>query len=160
MNLRQLTGDEITVELCQAYLNMMDDSFFNPTLTVRKTDPEYMSNYWRLLVQRGVGMMVVLETPENKVVGMIAGMVGQDTLSPARIAVEALWRVAPEARGQGHKLLEYFESWAFQQGCELIFSTCMNNTEQGKLTKKYWTRGYFCYGYQFVKIVPQEKETW
>jgi RimJ/RimL family protein N-acetyltransferase len=158
MQIKRLKGEEITPDLCRIYTDWMRGESWtkeqkeNPTLIARKYDEEFMSCYWKTIMATGLGYFSILQH-DDKVFGIISGMMGFDDISGVKIAIERYWRVAREARGYGKELLKDFEDWAKENGAKIVITTCMNNQYREKMKRTYEKHGYFDYVTNYMKIM-------
>ncbi len=77
---------------------------------------------WRSLSQQDPPSVLFLLKDGDRVLGLIGGVTFDDPLTGLRYAAEVVWRVSPEAGGQGWglKLLQRFEWWARENKCKRV----------------------------------------
>ena len=110
---------------------------------------------WRSLQQNnGLPAILFLLRDGNKIFGLLGGVTFDDPLTGLRYAAEVVWRVSPEAGGQGWglKLLQRFEWWAGSQGCKRIVLHG-STKEEVALCQKIGPLGYNPYQIEYVKEI-------
>jgi len=81
----------------------------------------------------------VAEQDDGTIVGMIAMLVYEHTMSVDRVAVEVAWWVDPEAPRAGVALLHAAEQWAKEQGATVLNMVAPNDRVGAFYEKKGFT---------------------
>lgn len=117
-----------------------------------KVDVVYTGAKYESMVRRGNAHLFIMED-EGKMIGGLGCVVGPDLHTPRIIAVETYWYVHPDYRGMGRKLLDYFEQWAKDNGCNATAMICMTDSMSDSLEHLYFRRGYKLIEKHYLKEV-------
>ena len=90
---------------------------------------------------------------EGKIVGVIAGMIGQSMVSTDPVMQELIFFVTPSKRGHGTELLGAFENMARQMGCKHVLMVFMGNLHRKAMERFYTRSGYAFLEAQFIKCI-------
>lgn len=98
-------------------------------------------------------LVLLLVSPEDQPVGMIAGHVNEMIFSTDKMASEIMWWVDPEYRGSRHsiRLLDGFEYWAYKSGCKFVQMSALGNDTGDRLSKLYKKRKYINTEQAYIK---------
>lgn len=102
-----------------------------------------------------VGVLLVAETDDGKIVGDIGGsLVPFPCRHDMVFLVENWWHVDESARslGAGRMLLDAFEAAAKEKGCAGCSLTALNNDSAELVGKAYQKRGYELTEFVFAKV--------
>tara|TARA_R100001163_G_C4943478_1_gene114266 strand:- start:176 stop:631 length:456 start_codon:yes stop_codon:yes gene_type:complete len=117
-----------------------------------KLDPSHIINVLTLM----------LESPEffsqgsisdHRLVGVMLGAVQPEMWTQARVGVDIIWYVAPEARGgpAGLKLIRQFEKWCKSKGAEYIQMEVKAGIDNDRVGELYQRLGYQPAGGAYIK---------
>lgn len=118
----------------------MAKRFENETAFV-PVDIDHATKMYSGLIGSGKGVMIAL-FKDDKVVGAIGGICGPDLHYPRTVGIETFWFVIPECRGDGVRLLNFFEQWAKEKGCDYTALVHLADSHPESLKKLYERRGY------------------
>jgi GNAT superfamily N-acetyltransferase len=106
-------------------------------------DVETCVNTYANLINSGRGAMFGYKI-EDKIVGGLGCIKGDDLHYSRTIAIETFWFVLPEARkfGIGIELLNTFESWAKEEKCNYTAMIHLSDSYPEILENLYIQRGY------------------
>ena len=111
-----------------------------------------LRHLWESLLWKSTPATLFLLIDGPKILGLIGGFTFDDPLTKIRYAAEVMWRVSPEAGGQGWglKLLQSFERWARENGCSrtVIHGSAL---DQARTNKKVSPLGYSQYQIEYMK---------
>lgn len=84
------------------------------------------------------GLLLVAETADGRVVGMIAGVWGDDPIGGVRMLDELVWWVELEYRSgrAGLKLWGAYEEWARQNGVEALTMKAPHGSDVGRFYER------------------------
>jgi GNAT superfamily N-acetyltransferase len=95
--------------------------------------------------------MFILEDENGIMQGGLGCVVSDDLHYPRKIAVETYWFVAPEYKGHGKSLMDYFENWAKDNNCDCVAMIHLVDSYPESLQKMYEKRNYKLVEQHFVK---------
>lgn len=113
-------------------------------------DAAATERFLRSMVVYPSALLLVSEC-DGQPVGFIAGAIGFGSTSSVRVAVEHGWFAAPEAKGEGLKLLRAYEAWAKDNGCHYA-SMCSPPQSDG-VGKILSRSGYRCTEFTWAKAL-------
>ena len=87
----------------------------------------------------------------EKVVGVIAGVIGASMVSTAPVMQELIWFVSKAHRKHGTKLLGEFEQFARQRGCKHILMVHLGGANKEIMERFYTRSGYKLLELQYIK---------
>jgi hypothetical protein len=87
----------------------------------------------------------------DKVVGIIAGMLVESIVDGSTIMQEIMWYVVNEHRRVGIKLLRAFESMSKEKGAEHIIMVHLANSQEYKISELFLRSGYKTLETQYIK---------
>jgi GNAT superfamily N-acetyltransferase len=133
---------------------LMAQSFFNECGLPGTFKIEAFLHNWSMLLEKNFGIIFALQKDE-KVVGMLGGILSPDINSGELTATEAFWYVMPENRKtpESLKLLLVFEKWAIEIGAKKIIMAHLLSSMPERLGTFYERRGYKPVEIQYVKQV-------
>jgi len=88
---------------------------------------------------------------EDKVVGILAGRIGNDICSKRPVYEELVWFMTKKFRRHGMKLLNHAEGWCRDKHISRITMCCMHNSVTEKLWALYTKMGYRPMETRFIK---------
>jgi GNAT superfamily N-acetyltransferase len=100
------------------------------------------------------GLAVEFVAEENgEILGAIAAIKGRDNHTGVWFAVETFWFVNPliRSKGVGTALLEAFEQWAKEQGCQFTAMIHMVDSQPDILKSFYEKKGYKLTELHYIK---------
>lgn len=89
----------------------------------------------------------------GKIVGVIAGVIGESIVSTEKVMQELVWFVKKEYRGCGDELLERFEGLSKDRGCGQLLMVHMGNLHRKAFERFYTRRGYELLECQYLKCL-------
>lgn len=110
--------------------------------------------FWDMMLSQVPPAALFLLMDDEKIGGLIGGIVFDDPMTEERYAAEVMWRVVPAAQhfGWGMKLLQSFEWWAREQGCKrIVIHGSAGHLEE--LGEKILPLGYAPYQVEFMKEI-------
>lgn len=120
-----------------------------------KVDVAYTGAKYEQMVRDGIACLFIMEDGGGKMIGGLGCIKGQDLHSPRTIAVETYWYVHPEHRGEGKALLDHFENWAKENGCDATAMIHLSDSMPESLESLYVRRGYSLVEKHFIKKVTR-----
>ena len=105
-----------------------------------KVDIDYTTGRYKPLVREGKAVFFILR--DDVVRGAIGGIKAKDLHEDKLVAVETVWFVNPNYRGQGIKLLKHFEQWAKNEWCDAVAMIHLQDSMPDALKGLYEKRGY------------------
>ena len=94
---------------------------------------------WQTIVENGV---IFLLEDNGEIIGGLGGIAYNDILNNRLKASELFWFVNPANRGGGLRLLEEFEMWAKDLGCDCVEVAFIRDSMPEKMRGIYSKRGY------------------
>lgn len=112
-----------------------------------------VDNLFHYVVQEGGGF--VLTTADNKVIGMIVGLVSEHLFGFDKYAVDVVVYIAPEHRGGRAfpSLVKAFEAWAIDNGVSEISLGISTEILSERTVALYQALGYNLSSYGTLKYV-------
>lgn len=89
----------------------------------------------------------------GKIVGVIAGIIGESVVSTDKVMQELLWFISKDYRGYGAELLERFEKLSKDRGCKQIVMVHMGNLHRRAFERFYTRRNYELLELQYIKCL-------
>ena len=126
---------------------------FEKCTEVIPVDIEHAVKKYTDLISRGIGHMFILEDETRVMRGGLGCIACEDFHFPRKVAVETYWYVEPEYAGHGRELLDYFEAWAKEQGCQFTAMIHLVDSYPDRLHKMYENRGYKLIEQHFLKEI-------
>lgn len=118
-----------------------------------KVDARHAGTIYESIISRGVGCMFMLFNDGGDMIGGLGCIKAPDLHYPRIIAVETYWYVMPEHRGVGIQLMEHFEQWAKDNGCDAVAFVHLSDSMPEILQKVYEKRGYKLIEQHFLKEI-------
>jgi GNAT superfamily N-acetyltransferase len=119
-----------------------------------RVDVSHATETYLEFVADGRGVVFAAKQ-DGKNVGGLAAIRTIDINGGFPLAVELFWFILPEHRGGGMLLLDAFESWASEQGCEKMAMIHLSDSMPDVLQKVYERRGYELVEMHYVKEIPR-----
>lgn len=127
-------------------------SFFNEGKMPGGFVPSAFIHSWSKLIESGVGA-IHASFDGDTITGGIAAILCPNMFNGKTMAVECLWYVLPEYRGQGLKLFFAFEEWAKRHGATMLSMIHLHALQPEKLKKLYERMGYHAVETNYIKEV-------
>jgi len=101
---------------------------------------------------------VVMETPEEGVIGVLAGFITHSFISMRGVYQEIMWYVSKKHRKNGIKMLKYIEQRCREVGVKQIIMGHMGNSNL-EVFKRFYTRnGYKLLETQYIRNLEANDE--
>lgn len=146
MPIREASPDE-------AYMVAKFMTKFEKETAFVKVDANHAGNLYKRMIEAGTGHMFILENDEGLMIGGLGCIKAPDLHYNRIMAVETYWYVMPEHRGSGIQLLDYFERWAKDNGCDCTALVHLSDSMPDILEKVYEKRGYKLLEKHYIKEV-------
>lgn len=88
---------------------------------------------------------------EGRLVGVIAGVIGEALSSSGKVMQELVWYVSKEYRAKGTLLLKEFERFSKSLGCEKILMVHLGNLNSDVMKRFYERAGYRVMEVHYIK---------
>lgn len=85
-------------------------------------------------------LLAAVFAPSGAAQGVLLAACQDHPFSPVKYAAETVWWIAPEARGAGAAMLEFYEAWAAEQGCAFAGMAALSTFPRAATI--YRRRGY------------------
>lgn len=130
-HIRQATIDDVerVVHSVSGFMTESKHSPFNIDKSIES---------WKQFIASGAGTMLIYGDFQ----GALGGFYYPDPHRNCLVASEFFWYVKPESRGGGTRLLDAFEEWAKNKGCDRIIMTHLSDSMPQSLKRFYERRGY------------------
>jgi GNAT superfamily N-acetyltransferase len=121
---------------------------------LQKVNVPFLSKAWRGLVDNHIGKVFAFHQG-FKPGGFLLALFTPDMITGDMFAIQYLWMVAPEARGDGNalKLLDEFEEEAQILGCKFILGGSNAVSRPAAMRRLFSKRGYAPFSEAFIKPV-------
>jgi len=93
----------------------------------------------------------LLAEVDDKVVGMLSGLVVCSAINPEKLYQEVVWYVSKPYRKYGIKLIKALEDKCHKEGIRAIVMGAMQNSKAEALEKFYLKSGYKLFEKQYMK---------
>lgn len=128
------------------------EEFYASSKFLKGFDKDSFITNWARFIDLGVGAIFGYVNTNGEVVGAIGGIASPGVHGKALVANELFWFVSKKHSGvAGIRLIEKFESWAKEVGCEQIIMVSLSDLTPGKLKKIYERRGYTAMETHYIK---------
>lgn len=107
-----------------------------------KVKSEHTFSRYLCLMQMGIAYILVDVDEEDNIRGFIGFTISEDINYPRFIGTELVWFVDPRFRGIGKALVEAYEKFCKDKGCEGVVMTHMADSMADTLSKFYTKNGY------------------
>lgn len=98
-------------------------------------------NNLNILMDNGMCSVFIAKN-ENKIIGVIGGLLSNDLFNNELYSLELFWFVSEEDRGCGIKLFKKFEEWSIKNNAKKIVFAHLPNIMPDKLKSFYKKSGY------------------
>lgn len=114
----------------------------NGELSEVKFEKHNFEKSWEGLIKSEIGLVLVVETEDNEILGAFGGMIYPNPNNGAGTASQIFWFMHPGKRGLGVRLLKEFEEIAVEMGCTRIFTTSILNEHAERMGRMFIRKGY------------------
>lgn len=104
-------------------------------------------------LMKSVYKTALVMTIDEKIVGVIAGVIGQSMVSVEPVMQELIWFVSKGYRKYGCKLLKRFEQFSKDRGCKQLLMVHLGNTNREIMECFYKRSGYELMECQYIKCL-------
>lgn len=133
---------QLTPEIDEA-IKTHGRAFYSLTGMTGEFNEKWFLGIWRKILADGVGALWVMEN-DNKITGIMGGILHPCIFSGVIIATESFWYVDPNHRkGMGGiRLYQEFRKWARQVGVARIQLAHVSGSMEGELDRFYVEQGF------------------
>lgn len=85
-------------------------------------------------------LLAAVCAPSGVAQGVLLAASQEHPFAPVKYAAETVWWISPDARGAGAVMLEFYETWAAEQGC--VFAGMAALSTFPRAATIYRRRGY------------------
>jgi GNAT superfamily N-acetyltransferase len=121
-----------------------------------KVDIDYSTKTCIGLCESGAGTVFGLFDRNGEIAGGLGCLVGPELSTGRKIAVETFWFVNPLKRGNGLKLVDAFEQWAIDNGCEAAAMIHLADSHPESLKRFYEASGYRLLEMHYIKTLKEQ----
>lgn len=107
-----------------------------------KSDPKHTFSRYLEMMQIGVAHILVDVDDKDEIRGFIGFTISEDINYPRLLGYELVWLVDPRFRGIGKSLVEAYEKFCKDRGCEGVIMVHMADSMADSLSKFYTKNGY------------------
>lgn len=146
MNIVRITKREELAELAK-----LGKSFYEEGKLPGGFNEGMFVENWLKFLALNLGAIFALECGGFR--GALGAFCIPDSNDGELVGTEAFWWVSPEARGNGLRLLNRFESWATERGAKRLIMVHLSGLMPEKIGTLYERRGYSPVEVHYVKSV-------
>lgn len=153
MIIRKVSGKDLTPKALLEIGEVLNAGWAAEKIP-RVFSPTRFKQAWDYLLESTISALFFLYDDNHRVEGLIGGSICPDHLTDHIFGADIVWKVSPQGKGYGVKLLEEFETWATSMGAtKIIISSRVDKGDAQRVFNKLKTKGYVFSGYQMMKGV-------